>query len=63
MKELILELVADYERSYWKFEKLERATFDSDYSEDYENTVERLYEQGYSDALAKVIRLLEKGAN
>ena len=60
MKEIIEKINAEYERSYWTFEKLERATFDSDYDEDYEDTITRLYEQGYSEALAMVQRLLEE---
>ncbi len=49
-----------YNRSWWAWEKLERATFDSDYNEDYGDTLTRKYEEGYSDALAMVIRLLEE---
>lgn len=48
-----------YNRSWWAWEKLERATFDSDYDEDYSDTLTRKYEEGYSDALMMVIKLLE----
>lgn len=63
MKELIEKLKQDYAKSYGIYERLERDTFDGDNEEDYEDTVTRLYEQGYSDALAMVIQLLEKGNN
>lgn len=49
-----------YNRSWWAWEKLERATFDSDYNEDYGDTLTRKYEEGYSDALMMVIKLLEE---
>jgi hypothetical protein len=56
----ILEKIeAEYQRSWWAWEKLERATFDEDYEEDFEDTITRKYEEGYSDALAMVQRLLE----
>jgi phosphopantothenoylcysteine synthetase/decarboxylase len=50
----------DYQRSWWTWEKLERANFDDDYDEDYDDTLTRKYEEGYSDALAMVKRLLEE---
>lgn len=59
MKEIVEKINAEYQRSYWAYEKLERATFDSDYKENFDDTVNRLYEQGYSEALAMVQRLLE----
>lgn len=49
-----------YNRSWWAWEKLERATFDDDYDEDFEDTITRKYEEGYSDALMMVIKLLEE---
>ena len=61
MEELIEKLKQNYARSYGIWERLERDTFDSSNDEDYEDTVTRLYEEGYSDALNMVIRLLEKG--
>jgi hypothetical protein len=57
----IEKIKAEYEKSYCLYERLERDTFDSSNTESYENTVERLYRQGHSDALAGVIRLLENG--
>jgi hypothetical protein len=61
-KELISKLEENYSRSLAIYESLELKTFDSDYSESMEDTVERLYQQGYSDALLMAIKLLEKGA-
>jgi hypothetical protein len=59
--DFIEKIKAEYEKSYWLYERLERDTFDPSNTESYENTVERLYRQGHSDALAGVIRLLENG--
>lgn len=59
MKELE-KIRAEYDKSYGIYERLERDTFDSSNTETYENTVERLYNQGYSDALLIVIKQLEK---
>lgn len=50
----------EYNRSWWKWEKMERNTFDSANEEDFETTLERKYEEGYSEALAMVLRLLEE---
>jgi hypothetical protein len=60
MKEIIEKLEVSYSRSLAIYEKLELLTFDSDYDEDYEDTVTRLYEQGFSDALLIAIKLLEE---
>jgi hypothetical protein len=59
----IEKIKAEYEKSYGIYERLERDTFDASNTESYENTVERLYNQGYSDALLMVIKQLEKGGN
>jgi hypothetical protein len=61
IKEMVEKVRAEYNRSWWAWEKLERATFASDYDEDYDDTITRKYEEGYSDALMMVIRLLEEG--
>ena len=62
MKEILEKVSAEYNRSWWAWEKLERATFDEDYDEDYDDTLTRKYEEGYSDALMMVMYLLkEKG--
>ena len=53
----------DYQRSWWKWEKLERLTFASDYDEEYEDTLERKYQEGYSDALQMVKYLLAEEEN
>lgn len=60
-QELRDRIEAEYQRSWWAWEKLERLTFSDDYDEDFEDTIERKYQEGYSDALAMVKRLLEEG--
>jgi archaellum component FlaC len=62
LTQLMETLQENYSRSLAIYESLELKTFDSDYSESMEDTVERLYQQGYSDALLMAIKLLEKGA-
>ena len=59
-RESIEILKEAYSRSWWAWEKLERANFDDDYDEEYDDTLTRKYEEGYSDALAMAIRLLEE---
>lgn len=59
---IIQKIEEEYNRSWWAWEKLERATFDSDYDEEYEDTLTRKYEEGYSDALAMVKRFLEEAS-
>ena len=61
MKELILEIVNSYENSLDAFNELNSKFDDDNYDEEFEDTLTRKYEEGYSDALAMVIRLLEKG--
>jgi hypothetical protein len=56
--ELLAKIEESYQRSWWAWEKLERATFDSDYDEEFEDTITRKYEEGYSDALMMVRYLL-----
>lgn len=56
--ELLAKVEESYQRSWWAWEKLERLTFDSDYDEEFEDTITRKYEEGYSDALAMVKYLL-----
>ena len=63
LSKLMETLQEDYSRSLAIYEKLELLTFNDDYDEDYEDTVERLYQQGYSDALLIAIKLLEKSMN
>lgn len=63
LKDIKSKLQTPYEKSLNTYEALELLTFDSDYDEDYEDTVTRLYEQGFSDALLMVIKQLEKGNN
>lgn len=59
MKEILEKLKQDYVKHYGIYERLERDTFDSSNTEQWEDTVNRIYEQGYSDALMSVIKLLE----
>jgi hypothetical protein len=56
--ELLAKVEESYQRSWWEWEKLERLTFDSDYDEEFEDTLTRKYEEGYSDALQMVKYLL-----
>lgn len=49
----------EYLRSFAKWEVLDGNVLE----EEYEDLLQRKYEQGYSDALAMVLDLLEKGAN
>ena len=58
-RESIEKLKAEYDRSYGAWKSLESAFDDEDYDEDYDDTLTRKYEEGYSDALAMVLRLLE----
>jgi len=57
--EIIAQLKKSYDESIAIYEELELRTFNSDYSEDYEDTVERLYNQGYSDALLSALKALK----
>lgn len=59
---VLAKVEEEYNRSWWAWEKLERATFDSDYDEDFDDTITRKYEEGYSDALAMIKRLLEEAS-
>jgi hypothetical protein len=61
VKELLLEIVNSYENSFNAFNELESKFEDANYDEEFEDTLSRKYEEGYSDALAMVIQLLEKG--
>lgn len=57
----LIKMVEDeYQRSWWAWEKLERLTFNDEYDEEFDDTLTRKYEEGYSDALAMVRRLLEE---
>jgi hypothetical protein len=58
---LLEKVKAEYDKSYGIYERLERDTFDSSNEESYDDTVNRIYNQGYSDALLTVIKQLEKG--
>jgi hypothetical protein len=58
-RESIEKLKAEYDRSYGTWKSLESAFDDESYDEDYDDTLTRKYEEGYSDALAMVLQLLE----
>ena len=55
MKELLIELEESYKNSLDAFNELESKFND----EDYDDTLTRKYEEGYSDALNMVIQLLK----
>lgn len=55
MSELYERIKAEYQQSCWLFEKLEAGVL----NEDFEDTIERLYRKGHSEALAMVLSLLE----
>ena len=59
----LAELNAQYEESLAIYERLTEDTFDSSNTEDYSDTVERLYNQGYSDGVMLAITLLNKESN
>ena len=63
MKELVNKLEESYKNSLDEFNELNSKFNDDNYDEDYENTVKRLYNEGYSDALNMAIELLEKAVN
>ena len=58
-RESIGNLQAEYDRSYGAWKSLESAFDDEDYDEDYDDTLTRKYEEGYSAALGMVLDLLE----
>jgi hypothetical protein len=57
---IVEKLEEEYNRSWWAWEKLERHTFESDYQESFEDTLERKYQEGYSEAIAKTLKLLKE---
>jgi hypothetical protein len=56
MKEMIRNLQEEYLRSFAKWEELDMNVL----GEDFEDTLTRKYEEGYSAALAMVLDLLEE---
>ena len=59
-RESIDKLKSEYYRSHEVWKSLESAFDDEGYDEDYDDTLTRKYEEGYSDALAMVLRLLDE---
>jgi hypothetical protein len=59
MKELIEQLKAERDKAWYAWEELNLPTFESDYEEDYENTVERLHAEGYYDGLNRALAILQ----
>jgi hypothetical protein len=57
-EELEAKVEESHQRSWEAWEKLERATLDDSYDEEFEDTLTRKYEEGYSDALMMVKYLL-----
>ena len=52
------KLKADYWEAWHAWERLELPFFNKDYSEDYDDTIERLYLHGRYEALSEAIELL-----
>lgn len=61
MKDILTKLEESYKNSLDAFNELNSKFNDDNYDEDFENTLTRKYEEGYSDALLMAIKLLEKG--
>ena len=59
MLEVITKLEESYKDSLTKYNELNNANDDDNYDEDYEDTLTRKYEEGYSDALAMVLEQLK----
>ena len=59
MQKIITKLEKSYKDSLDAFNELDSKFNDDNYDEDYEDTLTRKYEEGYSDALNMVIQLLE----
>ena len=57
MSELAKKIGQEYVRSFARWEELEGKILE----EDYEDTIQRKYLEGYHEALAKVLDLLEEG--
>jgi hypothetical protein len=57
-EELLAKVEESHQRSWRAWEELERATLDDSYDEEFEDTLTRKYEEGYSDALMMVKYLL-----
>ena len=58
-KELVTKLEESYKNSLNEFNELNSKFNDDDYDEDYEDTLKRKYEEGYSDALLMALELLK----
>lgn len=58
MKEIIAKLEESYKDSLEDYKRLESAFDNDNYEEDYDDTLTRKYEEGYSDALAMALELL-----
>ena len=59
MLEVITKLEESYKDSLTKYNELNNANDDDNYDEDYDDTLTRKYEEGYSDALAMVLEQLK----
>jgi hypothetical protein len=57
--EVITKLEESYKDSLTKYNELNNANDDDNYDEDYDDTLTRKYEEGYSDALAMVLEQLK----
>lgn len=58
MKEILTKLEESYKNSLDAFNELNSKFNDDNYDEDFEDTLTRKYEEGYSDALNMALELL-----
>lgn len=59
MKEIIAKLEESYKDSFDAFNELESKFEDDNHDEEFEDTLIRKYEEGYSDALSMVLSLIK----
>ena len=58
--ELYATIENDYKEAYAKWDELNRLFDNPDHDETFEDTLTRKYEEGFSDALAMVMRLMKE---
>jgi hypothetical protein len=59
VKEIVTNLEKSYEDSFNAFNELESKFENANYDEEFEDTLSRKYEEGYSDALSMVLSLIK----
>jgi hypothetical protein len=62
-EELIERITKAYKESWGAWDKLEICNFNDEYEEEYEDTLTRKYEEGFSDALRMVLDLMKEEKN